>query len=363
MNQTINGWIDNGHNSPANTLHESYADTLLADSPSQQHTMNKSSIRSTVDDQTISPQQEQAVVLIVDDMPDNLSLLYTLLEQAGYIVLVATDGQTALERVAKFAPDAILLDAMMPGLNGFDTCRLLKTNPLTQYIPVIFMTGLTESEYVVNGFEAGGVDYVTKPIKHSEVLARLTTHIKNARLASQNRQAVDAAKLAMLAITNEGILRWQTNAASHLLSDFDWSLFNSKPLPESHDFLLHWINQTANSHFIFEWRGLRLAFNKLGDTGDGTQLILLKQLDDAPTLQANPELIMRLCGLTQREAEVTHWVTLGKTNRDIAEILELSPRTVNKHLEHIFEKLGVETRTAAASMVASKLRQNRELAQ
>ncbi len=296
----------------------------------------------------------QGVVLIVDDAPENLSLLHTMLEQAGYLVLVATDGQTALERVAKFSPDAILLDALMPGLNGFETCRLLKTNALTQYIPVIFMTGLTESEHVVNGFEAGGVDYVTKPIRPSEVLARLATHIHNARLASQSRLAIDAAKVAILAVSHDGKLRWQTDTAAQLMGDFDWATAASQgDVPMA---LLNWLSAPDATPLTLHWQDQRLTLSKLGGIDERSQLLLLKQAEAAlPSL--NPELIMQVCGLTQREAEVMHWVTLGKTNRDIAEILTLSPRTVNKHLEHIFIKLGVETRTAAVSMIAVKIRQ------
>jgi CheY-like chemotaxis protein/DNA-binding CsgD family transcriptional regulator len=300
----------------------------------------------------------QATVLIVDDAPENLSLLHNMLEQAGYTVLVATDGQTALERVAKFTPDAILLDALMPGLSGFETCKLLKTNPLTQYIPVIFMTGLTESEYVINGFEAGGVDYVTKPIKPSEVLARLATHINNSRLASQNRQAIDAAKVAILAITSDGLLRWQTDAATRMMANFDWT--KNWQVGEPPATLLAWIKNNESSPLTLEGQDQNLTLSKLGSIGHGTELILLKQANSSAH-NIKPEVIQLVCGLTQRESEVMLWVTLGKTNRDIGEILELSPRTVNKHLEHVFVKLGVETRTAAVSIVAAKIRQHEEV--
>lgn len=303
------------------------------------------------------PGREQDLVLIVDDIPDNLSLLHTMLEQAGYQVLVATDGQSALERVAKFTPDAILLDAMMPGMDGFETCKLLKTNPLTEYIPVIFMTGLTETEHVVHGFEAGGVDYVTKPLKHTEVLARLSTHIRNARMASQNRQAIDAAKIAMLAISQQGNLCWQTNAAAHMLAGLDWQQAGQQTDESALiQTIQQWIQQQDAPSLSLSWQNAHLALSKLGGTADGTQLVLLKQLEAPQNLQTRLASMMKICGLTQREAEVIHWVTLGKTNRDIGEILELSPRTVNKHLEHIFQKLQVETRTAAVSKVTSLLK-------
>ena len=113
------------------------------------------------------------VVLIVDDVPDNLSVLHDALDESGYSVLVATSGEAALQRAAQALPDIVLLDAMMPGMDGFEVARRLKAQALTQHIPIIFMTGLTETEHLVAALEAGGVDYVTKPIKPKEVLARI----------------------------------------------------------------------------------------------------------------------------------------------------------------------------------------------
>src|SRR5579863_591380 len=105
------------------------------------------------------------IVLIVDDTPDNLAVLTDALDDAGYMVLVATDGETALDRLQHITPDIILLDAVMPRLDGFETCRRLKQLEASRWIPVVFMTGLTETEDIVRGFRAGGVDYVTKPIR------------------------------------------------------------------------------------------------------------------------------------------------------------------------------------------------------
>jgi len=116
---------------------------------------------------------DPGVVLIVDDAPENLAMLHEALDAAGYRVLVATDGQSALDRVALLMPDLILLDAMMPGIDGFETCRRLKADPLTAHIPVVFMTGLTETGHILAGFQAGGVDYLTKPLNPPEVLVQL----------------------------------------------------------------------------------------------------------------------------------------------------------------------------------------------
>ena len=125
---------------------------------------------------------ERGIILIVDDTPDNLALLSDALDDAGYMVLVALDGVSALGRIQRRRPDLILLDAMMPGLDGFETCRRIKAEPSSADIPVLFMTALTDSEHVVQGFEAGGIDYVTKPINPEEVLARVASHLRTCLL-------------------------------------------------------------------------------------------------------------------------------------------------------------------------------------
>ena len=123
-----------------------------------------------------------AKVLIVDDVPVNLDVLCRTLEAEGYDVLVATSGEQAIEVCDRTHPDAILLDVMMPGIDGFETCRRLKANPEHQAIPVLFLTARDEMEGILEGFYAGGVDYVTKPFQQEVVLTRIQTHISNARM-------------------------------------------------------------------------------------------------------------------------------------------------------------------------------------
>ncbi len=124
-----------------------------------------------------------AKVLTVDDVPANLDVLSQALEGDGYNVLVATDGETALKVAAQTAPDLILLDVMMPGIDGYETCRRFKANPDTEDIPVVFLTARGELEGVMEGFQAGGVDYITKPFQRDEVLVRIRTHLERSRLA------------------------------------------------------------------------------------------------------------------------------------------------------------------------------------
>lgn len=124
-------------------------------------------------------------ILIVDDTPANLSVLADCLSGAGYSLLVAEDGEDALALTQRTAPDLILLDVMMPGIDGFTTCRRLKERAATRDVPVIFMTALTDTAEKLKAFEAGAVDYVTKPIQHEEALARIHTHLTIRRLQRQ----------------------------------------------------------------------------------------------------------------------------------------------------------------------------------
>lgn len=297
----------------------------------------------------------QHVVLIVDDQPDNLALLHDALDEAGYTVLVATDGDAALQRARLSLPDVILLDAVMPGLDGFEVARRLKAAFATRAIPIVFMTGLTESEHVVAAFAAGGADYVTKPLRPPEVLARIAAHIQNARQMTQASSALDAFGQATIAIAaRSGRLVWQTALARRLIEHYFGAGDQAPPA------LLAWTQAAQAARLagseqpalLLAQAGRRLLASFHDQTGDEEWLVVLREENDEASIQT----LMGAFRLTQREAEVLHWLSLGKTNRDIADILGMSPRTVNKHLEHVFDKLAVETRTAAASLALGKLR-------
>jgi DNA-binding NarL/FixJ family response regulator len=294
------------------------------------------------------------VVLIVDDQPGNLAVLHDALDDAGYTVLVATDGASALQRARHALPDVVLLDAVMPGLSGFEVARRLKADAATDAIPIVFMTGLIDSEHVVEAFAAGGADYVTKPIKPREVLARIAAHVRSARQAGQARNALDAFGHASCVVrAGDGRLVWQTALARKLLQDYFGDVATVHPS------VREWLQAQASQArapaplSIAKGAG-RLTFALHEATGDDDGwLVVLRESSDASMIEA-----MTLAfPLTAREAEVLYWVAKGKTNKDIAEILSLSPRTVTKHLEHVFEKLGVETRTAAAGMAMNKVPQ------
>lgn len=283
---------------------------------------------------------DPGVVLIVDDAPENLAMLHEALDAAGYRVLVATDGQSAIDRVALLMPDLILLDAMMPGIDGFETCRRLKADSLSAHIPIVFMTGLTETDHILAGFQAGGVDYLTKPLNPPEVLVRIVAHVRNARQMASARDAVDAAGHAMLSVDAAGCVRWQSPAAREWLRSY-LSIEGRLPAVAT-----EWLDTREANPLSVVTGGRRLSLSRLASDGSGITLLVRKRAS-----VPEPEALTGVCGLTCREAEVLYWVACGKINRDVGEILGMSPRTVDKHLQHVFEKLNVETRTAAASMV------------
>lgn len=128
---------------------------------------------------------ELGIILVVDDTPTNLEVLFNFLGNSGFKILIAEDGVSALQKASYASPDLILLDVVMPEMDGFETCRHLKENEDTRSIPVIFMTALTDTVDKVRGFELGAVDYITKPLQHEEVLARVKTHLRLQLLTQQ----------------------------------------------------------------------------------------------------------------------------------------------------------------------------------
>lgn len=295
------------------------------------------------------------VVLIVDDVPENLAVLHDALDEAGLTVLVATNGEDALDRAAKCLPDIILLDAMMPGLNGFETAQRLKAQPATQPIPIIFMTGLTETEYVVAGFQAGGVDYVTKPIRPPEVIARIEAHVRNNRVMHQAASALDAFGQAVMAVNGEGRIVWRTPLAHRLLAAYfaPDAVRNDTAPPD----VLHWLQgEYLGTPFMVNFADSRLTLRFHRMTPDQEWLVAMEEENDTTTIAE----LIRAFGLTKREAEVLYWVVKGKTSRDIGDIIGTTSRTVDKHLERVFVKLGVETRTAAANIALTRLRTGKE---
>jgi DNA-binding response OmpR family regulator len=296
------------------------------------------------------------IVLVVDDSPDTLRMLTDALEEAGMTVLVALEGSQALTIVRKITPDVILMDAVMPSMDGFEACRALKHDKMLAHVPVIFMTGLSETQDIVKGLEAGGVDYVTKPIVPDELLARIRVHLANARLANSARAALDASGRYLLATNAAGGVLWCTPQTAKLLGlafvDFHGEGYMLPPDVQE------WLQRRARSESASDQVALSSAMSaiklQLSYVGQiAPDEILLRLLEGE--FENDDFVLKRKLQLTQRESEVLMWIARGKSNRDIAEILDLSPRTVNKHLEQIYAKLGVENRASAAALAVRML--------
>jgi DNA-binding NarL/FixJ family response regulator len=307
----------------------------------------------------ITEARKRDVALVVDDSPETLRLLTDALDGAGMTVMVAMDGAAAMRIVDQITPDIVLLDAVMPGMDGFETCRRLKRDAGLSNVPVIFMTGLAETGDIVRGLEAGGVDYVTKPIVIEEMLARIRVHLANARLTQSARAALDVSGRYLLAVNRQGKIMWATPQAQKLLSDNLAAVADDElVLPDP---MLQWLEQAQKGKAASKTTAMatlpndeELRLQYMGKLGPNEFLLRLAK-DTSANLPA--EFSIEL-GLTTREGEVLSWLSKGKTNRDIAQILGLSPRTVDKHLEQIYAKLGVENRTAAAAIATRTSRRD-----
>jgi len=290
-------------------------------------------------------------ILVVDDNPESLRFLVDTLEGAETRVLIARSGEATLDLLGEVRPDLILMDAVMPGLSGIETTQAIKRDPATAHIPVIFMTGLNDPEHVVAALGTGGVDYVRKPVVIEELMARIRVHLANARAAARSRLALGLAGRSLAAVDGEGMLAWCTPQAEALFLRIDpaWAP-EGGALPDG---LLEAVATLAAGEqgqalqpLRITLRGIAIDLSRAEGERPGELVLRVTEVREDGKILA----LRKHGGLTRREAEVLLWVSYGKTNKTISEILGISPRTVNKHLEQVFRKLGVETRAAATAI-------------
>jgi DNA-binding response OmpR family regulator len=284
-----------------------------------------------------------ATILVVDDEPESRQLLRKLVEGEGLSARLARSGDEALALLDAFTPDLVLMDAVMPGLDGFDTCRRIKARADGANLPVIFMTGLTETEHVLRGLQAGGVDYVTKPLKLDELLARIHVHLGNARIARGAMTALDTTGGRVLSTDARGRVAWATTHTRTLLAEL------GAPGQATVETLLRRMidtGRTGGAPEVLEVGEVKLSIAYLGADDDGQAHLFSMSRSMA---ENEVDMLRAALGLTRREADVLLWISRGKSNREASVILNISARTVNKHLEQIFVKMGVENRAAAAA--------------
>lgn len=293
----------------------------------------------------MTDEKDDEVILVVDDSSDTVSMLNDALEAEGFSVLVALSGMQAVSICRKIVPDLILMDAVMPEMDGFETCRKLKSDPVIESVPVIFMTGLDSESNVESSFDSGAVDYIQKPIRLKELIARIRTHTRKSRQLTLSRELLDSVGLSSIASDKNGNIRWMTPKATEMFEKSGIKRVDLAGVIPSFLRKAASTLQSGNTVRIPDTSPeLTLKFDGLKDG-----LYIFNLIESKPEVDET-SLLCEHFSLTEREGEVLYWVSQGKSNKELAMILGISPRTVNKHLESIFEKMLVENRTTAAGM-------------
>ncbi|GBQ91522.1 response regulator [Asaia krungthepensis] len=290
---------------------------------------------------------DRPVILVIDDDPAALGMMDVALDAAGFTVLLAQSGQAGFAIMEHTRPDLALVDAMMPGMNGWEVCARMASDPELSIVPVIFMTGLSEIEHVLRAFEVGAQDYVTKPFAVDEVLARIRVRVAASQRVRAAHAALDRAGRFLFGLDIErGHIAWSTPQAAELLNRLPADLIGELVIPAQEgldpgSLLGHWlIGETPHKVLYVGREGPEVAVFKIAAVPAAPEIILQREL-----------------GLSAREAEVLLWISRGKSSRDIADILGVSSRTIDKHTEQIYNKAGLSGRAAAASTASRLLRE------
>lgn len=324
---------------------------------------------------TISRSGQGETVWVLSSDAQQARGLAELLEDAGYGALALESSAAALAQAAVAPPDLMLLDAQLVDGSGFDLARRLKALAQTSPAPIIFLADPSHPEHLVQALESGGADCVNQPVKPHELLARMAMHLAGARERRQARNALDAFGYATLTVRpHDGKLMWQTPLSRELLQRYcpNHPPYASRTAPEVQSWLQECLRclqrgDAPRPLVLSQGDGARLTLRLHQQTGDNESaasadseewagddwLIVMREVSDQAVMQAMRDIF----ALTLREAEVLYWVVKGKTNKDVGDILGSSPMTVKKHLERVFVKLGVETRTAAAGKATARIAQ------
>lgn len=295
-------------------------------------------------------------VLLVDDTPEVLALIWEALEPHGWRLLVADSARAARGVLAHTQPDLILLDVRMPGEDGFELHASLRQAEATARIPVIFLTSLNDPTEKVRAFQGGAVDYVTKPVHGPELAARVSLHLelRAARrdLERKNRELetamalrldaeaclADSLRHGLALLHKNGSLLFATRLAHSLIA---------KHLPGQD------LARRLSADCSVSGPKGSLHIQSIPAEGNPDIRIISLREDSK---EGSPESLLAQ-GLTPRQAEVAYWVAQGKTNPEIGLILGTSPRTIDKHMEHILQKTSVENRASLIVLVTKLLEQ------
>lgn len=285
---------------------------------------------------------ELHTILIVDDTPTNLRVAVDYLRAYSYRVLIARSGESGIERAELGKPDLILLDVGLPGIDGYETCRRLKANPDTHDIPIIFMTALSDVRDKVAAFDAGGVDFVTKPVEERELLARVRSQLKIGELTRRLADyALQAEERAANSEADMKAYRAETDRLSRAVRSHgenireltgQWKAALDGPDKELHSSLL-------TAHLQQARDVLPIAGSEELQAARGHVIIALELLGTgAPAAPKEDPLRV----LSDREREIVELLVEGYTTKEIAYELNLARSTVSTHRKRLMDKLGVE---------------------
>lgn len=280
------------------------------------------------------------MILIVDDQPANLKVLFRFLTEQDLNVHILESGEQALEQLTHFLPDIILLDVMMPGMDGFTLCRKIKADKRTAAIPVIFLSALDDVQDKITGFEAGGVDYITKPFQKAEVLARLSTQLALQRAFTEIKTLSNSLEDRVQERTHE--LQKSNLQLQQKRREIEKNNIAMRVLLDQHQMARDELEDHMAARLqklVFPY--LELLRQDMTSTQQKEYLAIIRAHLNSMTEPFTKKLANPLWHLTPREVLVADLVKQGRTTRDIAQILKISPRTAERYRNTIRKKIGL----------------------
>ncbi|MEN6318994.1 MAG: response regulator [Syntrophaceae bacterium] len=317
-------------------------------------------------------------ILIVDDIPQNIQVIASTLQNKGYQMAFAQDGKAALEKINKINFDLILLDVMMPGMDGFEVCKILKTSPDKRDIPIIFLTVKDDMADILSGYEAGAVDYVIKPFNSAELLARVRTHVELKKKRDNEKELISRLTIALeeqkrvenaLQQAYENLERLVEERTAELVQKNrqlmeeigerrraeDALAIKSRYLEESNTALKvlltqremdkndleEWVLSNIKNLIIPNIEKLKRIHKKTGSLAYLN--VLESNLSDITSSFSN-KISSKYLTLTAKEIQIANFIKEGRRSKDIAELMDVSERTIDFHRKNIRIKLGIKQR-------------------
>lgn len=263
--------------------------------------------------------EDKAIIMTIDDNPESLKLLTNILVGQGFEVRQALNGRMALDAIKRQPPDLVILDIRMPEMDGLEVCKQLKNDVNTQTVPIIFISGLRDSDDKIKAFAAGGLDYITKPFQEAEVLARVKLHLTLSKMQHNLEKLVQ----------HRTIKLEEANIALKVLLDHRQSereKFEENVITHINSLVMPYLKRLGESNLTHQ----QIALTEVIESNLGEV-----------TSQFSGKLYAKAMGLTRREMEVAALIKSGKTNIEVADLLYISEHAVSFHRQNLRKKLGL----------------------